>query len=236
MYLKFGDQVYRDGTDLTPTDFYERLARDREPASTSVPSPGEYLEAFRRTGQREIVCVTVASSMSSSHQQASFAAERFDGTVTVVDSRTASMAEGFVAAEAARTAAAGASADQVAERAREVARRARLVATIGTFEFLRRSGRVTKLQAYAATMLDIKPVFEFKDGDAVPVARTRTRRRALAQIERDTIRQAGTSPLHLAVIHAAAEEEARGLLGRIAEGARGHGVLRGGSGRVGCRT
>lgn len=220
MYLKFGEQVYRDGIDLTPSDFYERLTRDRETASTSVPSPGDYLEAYRRTGQREIACVTVASSMSSSFQQASFAAERFDGRVEVVDSRTASMAEGFVAAGAARAAREGIPLEQVVARARDIAARAKLLATVSTFEFLRRSGRVTKLQAYAATMLDIKPVFAFKDGEAVPVARTRTRRRALMQIEGDTLREAGGGPIHLAVIHAAAEEEARQLLERIAASAR----------------
>jgi len=220
MYLKFGEQVYRDGTDLALSDFYERLARGREPASTSVPSPGDYLDAFERVGQREILCITVASSMSSSFQQASFAAERFDGNVQVLDSRSASMAEGFVVAEAARMAASGASLERVAGRAREVAARTRLFATIATFEFLRRSGRVTKLQAYAATMLDVKPVFGFKDGEVIPVARTRTRRRALAHIEDDTLREAGESPLHLAVIHAAAEEEAHALLERIAASAR----------------
>jgi DegV family protein with EDD domain len=181
MYLKFGDRVYRDGIDLTPADFYERLARDGEPASTSVPSPGDYLEAFERTGQREIVCITVASSMSSSRQQASFAAERFDGRVEVVDSMTASMAEGFVVAEAARTAADRGSMEAVADRARAIAARTRLLATVGTFEFLKRSGRVTTLQAYAATVLDIKPVFGFREGEIAPVARTRTRRRAIRQ-------------------------------------------------------
>jgi DegV family protein with EDD domain len=212
MYLKLGDEVYRDGTDLTPKDFYDRLARDRIPASTSVPSPGDYLEAYQRTGQEEIVCVTVASSMSSSFQQASFAAERFAGNVRVFDSRTASMAEGFVALEAARAAAGGSSLERVLDRAAEVATRTSLIATIGTFEFLRRSGRVTKLQAYAATMLDIKPVFVFRQGEAAPLARTRTRRRALARIEEETVRDEGSGPLHLAVIHAVAELEARMLM------------------------
>ncbi len=215
MYLKLGEAVYRDGSDLTPTDFYDRLVRDGEPASTSVPSPGDFLEAFRRTGHDEIVCVTVASSMSSSGQQAAFAAEQFEGKVEVIDSQTASMAEGFVAAEAGRTAAAGGSLQAVADRAREVARRTRLLATVGTFEFLRRSGRVTKVQAYAATVLDIKPVFGFRGGEIVPVARTRTRRRAVDRILDDTVAAAGGRPLHLAVIHAAADDEARGLLDRI---------------------
>jgi DegV family protein with EDD domain len=217
MYLKFGEQVYRDGVDLTPADFYERLVRDGEPASTSVPSPGDFLEAYQRTGQEELVCITVASSMSSSLQQATFASERFPGRVEVVDSMTASMAEGFVAAEAARLAVAGRSIEAVAARAREVAHRTRLLATVATFEFLRRSGRVNKLQAYAATMLDIKPVFGFKGGEIAAVARTRTRRRAVDRIMEDTVADAGDRPLHLAVIHAAAEDEAHELLDRLAD-------------------
>jgi DegV family protein with EDD domain len=220
MYLKFGERVYRDGTDLTPADFYDRLVRDTEPASTSVPSPADFLAAFERAGAEEIVCVTVASSMSSSRQQAMFAAERFPGRVEVVDSMSASMAEGFVATEAARVAAGGAGIEAVVHRAREVAGRARLLATVATFEFLRRSGRVTKLQAYAATMLDIKPVFGFREGEIVPVARTRTRRRALDRIVEDTMAEAGDRPLHLAVIHAAAGEEAGELMERLA--ARAH--------------
>jgi DegV family protein with EDD domain len=217
MYLKFGDQVYRDGVDLTPSDFYERLVRDAEPASTSVPSPGDYLEAYQRTGQTELVCVTVASSMSSSCQQATLAAELFAGTVEVIDSMSASMAEGFVAVEAARMAVRGGSLPEVVASARSVAGRTRLLATVGTFEFLRRSGRVTKLQAYAATMLDIKPVFGFRDGEIVAVARTRTRRRALDRIVEDTVAEAGGRPVHVAAIHAAAEEEAAHLLDRLAE-------------------
>lgn len=215
MYLKLGDQVYRDGADLTPEDFYQRLAVDGQTATTSVPSPSDFMEAFQRTGAREIVCISVASSMSSSGQQARFAAERFDGMVEVVDSRTAAMAEGFVALEAARAAAAGGSLMEVTARAQEVSGRTRLLATVGTFTYLQRSGRVTRLQSYAATMLDIKPVFGFKGGEIVPVARTRTRRRAIDRIVDDTIAEAGDRPLHLAVIHAAATEEAEQLMDRI---------------------
>jgi DegV family protein with EDD domain len=216
MYLKFGDEVYRDGLDMTPADFYERLVRDGVAASTSTPSPGDYLAAYEKTGSREIVCVTVASSMSSSHQQASLAAERFEGQVEVVDSKSAAMAEGFVAAEAARAAAGSASLTQVAAHARKVSGLTRLYATVDTFEFLRKSGRVTKLQAYAATMLDIKPVFAFKEGEVVPVSRSRTKRKALARIVDDATSEIGDRPAHLAALHAAALEEAEDVADRIA--------------------
>jgi DegV family protein with EDD domain len=107
MYLMFGERVYRDGVDLAPEDLYERLSTHSAVASSSTPSPADFLAAYERTGQREIACVTVASSMSSSHQEAVLAAGQFDGRVEVVDSMNASMAEGFVALEAARCAVAG---------------------------------------------------------------------------------------------------------------------------------
>ena len=216
LYLKFGDTEYRDGVDMAPRDFYRRLVRDEEPASTATPSPADFLEAYERTGEREIVCVTIASTMSGSHQQARVAAGRFDGQVEVVDSTNASMAEGFVAAEAARAAAAGGSLAGVAARARHVASKARLFATVDTFEFLRRSGRVTKLQAYAATVLDIKPVFAFRDGEAAPAGRPRTRRRALDLLVERTVAETDGRSVHLAVIHADAEAEANDLAERLA--------------------
>jgi DegV family protein with EDD domain len=129
------------------------------------------------------------------------------------------MAEGFVALEAARAAGDGGSLEDVAARAAAVAERASLLATVGTFEFLRRSGRVNALQAYAATMLDIKPVFSFVRGEARPVARPRTRRRAIDRIVDETLYRLGGRPAHVAAIHASAEAEGRALLARIEESA-----------------
>jgi DegV family protein with EDD domain len=219
MYLRFGDEVYRDGADLTPADFYDRLVRDRVLASTSTPSPGDFLEAYRATGDTEVVCVTVASVMSAVHQEATLGAERFDGRVEIVDSKSASMAEGFVAMEAARLASNGASLERVAARAREIAGRTTLLATVDTFEFLRRSGRVTKLQAYAATMLDIKPVFRFHGGEVSPVARPRTRSRAVRRVVDDTLAEIAGRRAHVAVIHAAASDDAASIMDRVAAGA-----------------
>ena len=215
LHVRVGDAVYRDGVDLTPGDFYRRLVEVTDAVSTSASSPGDFLEAFERTGQSEIVCVTVAEAMSSNHQHARLATADFSGRVEVVDSKSASMGEGFVAIEAARVAKTNASTDQIADRARDVARNVTLVAMVETFEYLKRSGRVTKLQAYAGTMLDIKPVFAFRDGDTIPIARGRTRRRALARIVEESLREIGNRRAHVAVVHAAAEDDARTVLDEI---------------------
>jgi DegV family protein with EDD domain len=143
------------------------------------------------------------------------AAASFEGRVGVVDSQTASMAEGFAAIEAARAAADGRTLEDVAERARRVAAASRLYATLDTFEYLRRSGRVSFMQASAASVLDIKPVFGFVGGEVSAVARTRTKRRALARIEEEVVASAAGRQVHLAVIHAAAPDEADRLAAAI---------------------
>ena len=217
LWLRLGDDQYRDGVDMPPGRFYERLSEVGVMASTAAPSPADFLEAFGRTRQRDVVCITVASTMSGTHNAARLAAERFDGTVVVVDSTNASMAEGFAVIEAARAASAGGSLDEVAGRARRVGQRTVLFATVSTFEFLKRSGRVNALQAYAATVLGIEPVFSFRGGDAAPVARTRSRRRAVDRLVAETLRAIGGRPAHVAVMHAAVAAEALSLMDELAE-------------------
>src|SRR5207249_2300318 len=119
LVLRIGDTTARDGLDLGPTDLYRRLARDHEVASTAAPSPGDFLEAFGRAGQRDILCITVASTMSATFDAARLAADRFGGRVEVVDSLSASMAQGFVVKEAAAAVAGGAGLEDAAARARE---------------------------------------------------------------------------------------------------------------------
>jgi DegV family protein with EDD domain len=216
IHLRLGDRTVPD--DERPERFYARLRTSGERVSTASPAPGEFLEAFRRAGAEQLVCVTIASSVSGVHGSAVVAAREFVARVEVVDSGTASMAQGFVAMEAARTAAAGGDLSAVVTRAREVAARCRLIAAIETFEYLRRSGRVNRLVSYAGGMLNIKPVFRMQGGTIEAVARPRTRRRALDRLEEEARRDIAGRPVHLAAIHADAEENARTLLERLSDG------------------
>lgn len=214
MYLRLGDRDYKDGVGLE--DFYGTLRREGTVAATSAPAPGDFLEAFERTGAREIVCVTVAASVSGIHDAAGVAADLAEQRVVVVDSGNASLGEGFAAIEAARAARDGADLDAVASRARDIAERVALFAVIDTFEFLRKSGRVKALQAYAATMLRIKPVFRIGGGVIGAIARPRTRARAIDRIFEEAVGDIGSRSAHVGAVHADAEEDARALLERLA--------------------
>lgn len=217
MYLKFGESVYQDGVDLPRNEFYAKLEREEVPVSTAAPSAGDYREAFERelVDADGVVCVTVASIVSVSYEAARIAANELGGRVAVVDSKSASMGEGWAALEAARLAATGAGLDEVTARAEEVAARTQLAATINTFEFLRRSGRVHALLAYAGTALNIKPVFALRGGKIEQLGRPRSRSRAIDRILDETRPLADRGPLHCAVAHAAVPEEADSLLARI---------------------
>jgi len=216
LHIAIGERVFRDGVDIGMDAFYERLQAGEEVASTSAPSPGDFLEVFRDVADGEdVVCVTVAAAVSATYQSARAAAREAGRPVAVIDSTNASMAEGFVAVEAARMAREGAPVEAVTARAEAVAAGSRIVATIDTFEFLKRSGRVRRAQAYAATMLNIKPVFRFQDGDAEGIGRPRTRSRALDRIVEETVREAAGRPLHLAAFHALAAEEAKEVVRQV---------------------
>ena len=217
MYLKFGDTVYQDGVDISRGEFYPKLEREEVPVSTAAPSSGDYREAFERAlaGADGVVCVTVASFVSVSYEAALVAANELGPSVRVVDAKSASMGEGWAAVEAARLAATGASLDAVTARAEEIVGRTQLVATINTFEFLRRSGRVHALLAYAGTALNIKPVFALRGGKIEQLGRPRSRARAIERAVDETRPLAERGPLHLAVAHAAVPDEAEALLARL---------------------
>lgn len=218
MVLKFGDRLLRDGVDIPEGSFYKALVEERVPVSTSAPSAGDFREAFARALEKadSAVCVTVASFVSASFDVAAAAAREFDGRVRVVDSRSASLGEGFAALEAARRAEGGGGLDDVHARAEDISARATLVATINTFEFLRRSGRVNALMAYAGSALNIKPVFGFRHGKLEQLGRPRTRARAIERMVDEVRTAVASAPLRVGIVHADCQGEAEELRDRVA--------------------
>ena len=217
MIVKFGERALLDGVDMPPGEFYKALVEEKVAVSTSGPSAGDFKAAFEDELSRAdaVVCVNVASFVSATYSTAVSAAQEFEGRVRMVDSRSASLGEGFVALEAGRASATGADLDAVVARAEAVADQVCFAATINTFEFLRRSGRVNALLAYAGTALNIKPVFAFRGGKIEQLGRPRTRARAIDRLV-DEVRDASVrGPLHLGVAHADCEDEAEQLLVRL---------------------
>jgi len=221
--LVFEDRSYPDGAENG--HFYRALKASRQPPTTTSASPGTYLETFRRAAAKapSILCITVASRFSGTYSAASrgahmLAEERPDVTVEVLDSGSATMAEGFIAIEAARAAAAGADLETVVRRAKETVPRVGIIAVIDTLEYLARSGRVPRIAAWASSLLSVKPIIELRDQDVHLITRTRTRRRAVMQLV-PILEQRGLQgeKVHLCVQHTDAPEEAERLAEEVAQ-------------------
>jgi len=186
LVLRFGAETFRDGIDLNAAQFYEKLKTSRAFPATSVPPPQSYVEAYDRLAEEAdaIVSVAVSSRLSATHEVALQAIGEMKKKcrVEVVDSETATMAEGFIVMKTAQAAQAGAELEEVMAVAYQNIPRAKFLAAFDTMEYLRRGGRIGRAQAFLGSMLKINPLITLKEGLVEPAGRTRSRAKAIDQL------------------------------------------------------
>lgn len=232
----FGSESLRDGIDIGGARFYERLASDPTPARTSQPSPGDFVEAYRRLGRdgSAIVSVHISSALSGTFQSAEVARQNCpELEIHTIDTRSVSLGLGLAVLAAARAARAGGSPGEVAAVARRVADKMAIAFTVDTLEFLARNGRIGKAQAFLGSLLSIKPVLQVEDGVVSPVDRVRGRGKALERIVDVLSGRVAPGPgVRAAVMHARAEADAAALADRLRQVYPGAEVLTGELGAV----
>lgn len=222
VHLIFGGRTFVDSLTSDTREFYELVAKSSDRPTTAAPSPGMFLEAITRAARRadSVLCITVSAQFSAMYDAARQAieiakAEAPHADIRLLDSRNAAMAQGFIVLEAARAAAAGTGIDEVAAHAEAMTGRVTLLAMLDTLSYLARSGRVPRAAAWAAGMLQVKPIVRFSAAGIKLVARTRTRQRALERMASILAEQTAGRPTHLAVHHANAPSDADRLLASV---------------------
>lgn len=165
-------------SDAEMSDFYDLLRRGEQP-TTSTPSPGAYLDAFRACASEHIVCLTIPARWSGMDQTARMAAqmladEEGGERVTVIDTGTAAAGLGLVARLAGRLCAQRKPAEEVVARARRACDEVKMFGALETLVHVARSGRVNGLIAGLSDTLHIRPVFRLAGADTGRVALART--------------------------------------------------------------
>jgi fatty acid kinase fatty acid binding subunit len=222
LHVVIDGQSLEEGTQIGGERVAHALRADL-PVTTSRPAPQEFVEVYRRLqagGASGIVSVHLSGDISGTVDSARAAADEVSApgfTVDVVDSRSLGMGLGFGVLDAARLAAQGAPAADVARAAVRRSVHASIFMYVDTLEYLRRGGRIGAAAAWLGSALTIKPLLHLVDGRLEPLDRVRTTERAITRLVEVVAATAGDAEVEIAVHHLSAAERAQDIAGRIRE-------------------
>jgi len=202
--LHLNRATFRDGVDLAPGDFYQRMNGQTTPPTTSAPSVGDFLRVYASLAKSstDIVSVHLSGKMSSTYLAARTASELVDGVnIHVLDCGSAAMGQGFVVLEAARAAERGAPVDEIIRRVAEVSAKVDIIATLSDLRWLVRSGRVPAAVGLAGSLLRVCPIFRMRNGEARPLEVQRTREHARQRVVELVAKEINNRAAHIAVFH-----------------------------------
>jgi DegV family protein with EDD domain len=209
LYVRFGDDTYRDYVDLGPAEFYEKLRVSPVTPATAQPTPQDFVTAYEELGGYErIYSLHVSAKVSGTFQSAELAAQEIEGDkVRVVDTKTASLAIAMLSHAIQRRLARGTTDEEVAQLVERFHAHCDVLFTVETLEYLQRGGRIGKAQAIAGGLLNLRPILSVEDGVVIAAARVRGKQKAIAEIERRFSEATTDGPgLRVAIAHADAEE------------------------------
>ncbi|ACA59618.1 DegV family protein [Candidatus Desulforudis audaxviator] len=196
------EEFYRDGIDLTPEQFFVRLAE--LPASTSQPSPAEFLDVYRPLAEqgRDIISVHISAALSGTVHSAQAARALLpDASVEVIDSKVTSIPLGMAVLAAARAAQAGLGRAEILELLNSILDSTGVYFMVDTLEYLQRGGRIGRAQGLLGTLLNIKPILMLKDGLVTPLDKVRGRAKGLERLAGVLEEAARQGPIKYGITH-----------------------------------
>jgi DegV family protein with EDD domain len=216
----FGEEMLLDVVDIDISEFHRRLSEGPIHPSTTQPNPEDFTAFYEKLANDYdgILAVLISSELSGTVNSALVAKEAFDRIpVRVIDSRSTSMGLGLAVLAAAEAVAAGKSLDEVEAVAREVCSNVKVLFVVDTLEYLHKGGRIGGASRFLGTALGLKPLLHLNDGRVDGLEKVRTKRKAVDRMLELAGEYANGRPVHAAVIHAAAPDEAETLKSVVME-------------------
>ena len=220
--VHFDDDVYKDGIDIGPDEFYARLASSPRLPTTAQPSVNDFLQVYKGLADQgnDVISIHLSAKLSgtlNSALQAKNALESPEGAgatrIEIIDSQLTSTGLGLVTLAAAQMALAGGSYEEVASKIQDSLPLTHCYFLVDTLEYLQRGGRIGKASAFLGSLLNIKPILTLRDGEAHPAERVRTRERALHRLAEIVL---GLAPAeYVSVAHSTTPDDAETLRQRL---------------------
>jgi len=222
--ITVGGKVYRDTDEDLPLELVHEF--QNMPKVDTTPWPPEfYAQAYKELSHKanNIVHIVCFSQFTSTISLAKTGADMARGAipqlkVEVLDSATATMAQGFIALAAARAATGGKDMDGVIEAASTVKSKVNSIFALDTLRYLARTGRINRLAAWASSLLNVKPIVGLSQGKEHPLALARSKSqsiKSLIKLMHESVSSA--EPLHVAIMEVERPQEAEELSSIIRE-------------------
>ena len=190
--VRFGDEEYLDGIDITAETFYDKLESSNTFPKTSQINPFRFEEYFAQetSDGSEIVMITLSSKISGTYQSALEGAKNLKDKVYVVDSLNACLGERILGLYALKLAKEGKKGKEIKEELDKAKLNIKVFAVIDTLEYLKKGGRISATSAMIGTMLSIKPVIGVVDGEIKVLAKAMGTKKSYSMLN-STIEKGG---------------------------------------------
>jgi DegV family protein with EDD domain len=205
--VHLGNEVFLEGVDLTPDQFYSWVKETGKVPKTSQPAPQQYIKLYKDIAKPGdvILSIHLTSKLSGTYESAVLAArELHDAPFKVIpfDTLSGTGIQGYMCREAREMDRRGASVDEILERLEKVRDNNQVIFTVDSLDFAQKSGRVQMLEAILATVLKIKPIITIKEGTMAVANKVRTRKASLEYILQEMSRRMGKNLINAAIMHA----------------------------------
>ena len=167
--IQWNGETFRDGIDIDADEFYRRLTTSTHHPTTSQPPPGDFVKVYQSLaqGSEGIVSIHISSKLSGTYQSALLAKQMMEQKlpIEVIDSQYNSMGLGLISIAAARVAKAGGKLQDVLEETKKAMSQIRMLGIFATLKYAIAGGRINKSFGRVASVLNIKPLLTFKNGE-----------------------------------------------------------------------
>jgi DegV family protein with EDD domain len=221
LYVRFGEETFKDGVTISNDEFYRRLAGEVYP-NTIQPSPQDFKETYEELVKDAdgIISIHLSDKFSGTSNSAKQARDLMKSKcpIEVINSDSMTIGLGLICIAAARAAKSGEKMPNVAKVVNEAISQIHLLVLFDSLKYLAKGGRIGQAKKLLGTLLNIKPLLSIKDGIVVPASQARSYAKGIEKLYSflsDALNEKGNVK-DLAIMYNTTQNEANSLADRIA--------------------
>ncbi|CAM3109893.1 EDD domain protein, DegV family [Lactobacillus bombicola] len=193
-----GNKEYLENIDITSEQLFEMQKNGADFPKTSQPSMGDLISLFERLhydGYEAIIAITLSSGISGFyHTLCNISKNNPKYNLHAIDTKMTVRLQGELTLAAAKMIKNGVDLDTILKRLEEIRGTIDEIFVPNDLQNLKRGGRLSNAEAFIGSMLNIKPLLTFKDGNIVAFDKIRSMKRAFTKMQQLILSKIATLP------------------------------------------